>query len=50
MDKKTLKFKKERETKTTFVYEEVTDEAPVIGTLYIKKYVKPGDEVTVTIE
>jgi len=34
-----LSFERERETKNTVRYEEqVTDEPPVVGTLYLQKY------------
>lgn len=47
-----ISFTKERETKGTFVYaEDETDDAPVVGTLYLKKHAakKLGDPETITI-
>jgi hypothetical protein len=46
-----IKFAKEKETKNTIRYKEVTDGPEVIGTLYIKKWVVQGaEEVLVTLE
>ena len=50
-----LSFQRERETKNTVRYEEqVTDAPPVVGTLYLQKYVlnRLGnpDRLRVTIE
>lgn len=41
MDSKTIVFQFEKETKNTYRYVEVTTEAPIIGTLYLKKYAAP---------
>ena len=50
-----LSFERERETKNTVRYEEqVTDEPPVVGTLYLQKYalnrLGNPDRLRVTIE
>lgn len=39
-DKKSVRvvFIRERETKNTVVFTEATDEAPLIGTLYVQKW------------
>lgn len=49
-----IRFVKERTTKNTVVFHEVTSTTPVVGTLYMQKATFPGgrypDEVWVTIE
>ena len=49
----TVKFEREKETKNTVRFKEVTDDdtPPVIGTLYIRKtYAGDMQNITVTIE
>lgn len=55
MEKLTITFTLERETKKTIRYEEAapTGTAPVVGTLYVQKWAlgeEPPKSVTVTIE
>jgi len=54
MDRLTLEFDQEKETKGTFRYREVeSDRAPVIGTLYLKKFAvgrTPPVKLRVTVE
>lgn len=51
MEKQTLTFTKEKETKNTFRYAEDTKgKPPVLGTIYIQKWLAPPDKLTVTIE
>ena len=51
--KKTIRFKKEKDTKNTvrFMEEPEDGQPPVVGTLYIQKwFVKERDQVEVTID
>ena len=51
--KKTIRFKKEKDTKNTvrFMEEPEDGQPPVVGTLYIQKwFVKERDHVEVTID
>ncbi len=51
--KKTIRFKKEKDTKNTVRFMEEPDDGqpPVVGTLYIQKwFVKERDQVEVTID
>ena len=51
--KKTIRFKKEKDTKITvrFMEEPEDGQPPVVGTLYIQKwFVKERDQVEVTID
>jgi hypothetical protein len=51
MEKQVLKFAVEKETKNTFRYAEQSEgKPPVLGTVYVQKWVKPPAELTVTIE
>ena len=52
MAKHELTFKKEKETKNTVRYQEesVESKPPVIGTLYIQKWVRPADNIKITLE
>ena len=54
MDKETLTFEHERETKNTIRYQEITEyDSPAVGTIYIQKSVlgdKPPKRLAVTIE
>jgi len=51
MEKQILKFKVEKETKNTFRYAEVSEgKPPVLGTIYIQKWLSPPEKLTVTIE
>lgn len=46
----TLTFVKDKETRNTVRFQEQTEEAPVIGTLYVQKwFVKGAERVTVTV-
>jgi hypothetical protein len=53
VDKQTLTFTLERETKNTFRYSEDADaDLPAIGTLYVQKWLlgdKPPEKLTITI-
>jgi hypothetical protein len=53
MDKQTLTFTLERETKNTIRYAEDADaDPPAIGTLYVQKWVlgdKPPQKLTITV-
>ena len=53
MNKQTLTFTLERETKNTIRYQEDADgKPPAIGTLYIQKWVlgkEPPEKLTITI-
>ena len=53
MDKQTLTFTLERETKNTVRYAEDTDgKPPAIGTLYVQKHIvgtNPPQKLTITI-
>jgi len=48
----TLEFKKEKETKRTIRFQEVSEEGPpIVGTLYVQKWwVGDAEHVVVTIE
>ncbi len=52
MAKHELTFKKEKETKNTIRYQEepVENQPPIIGALYIQKWVRPADSIKVTLE
>ncbi len=52
MDKLTLTFSHEKDTKGTRKYteDERPGQAPVIGSLYVKKHVQPPDKIQLTIE
>jgi hypothetical protein len=54
MDKLTLPFTLERQTKNTICYaEESNGKPPAIGTLYVQKWLrsnKPPEKLTVTVE
>jgi hypothetical protein len=53
MDKQTLTFTLERETKNTIRYaEDATGKPPAIGTLYVQKWLlgnEPPQKLTITI-
>ena len=53
MDKQTLTFTPERETKNTIRYaEDATGKPPAIGTLYVQKWLlgnEPPQKLTITI-
>ena len=53
MEKQTLTFTLERETKNTIRYSEDTDgKPPAIGTLYVQKWLlgkEPPEKLTITI-
>jgi hypothetical protein len=50
--KKVLTFKKEKETKNTFRFQEVSEAGapPIVQTIYIQKWIAPSDTITVTLE
>ena len=50
--KATATFKQDRETKNTMRYQEQPEKGkpPIIGTLYVQKYLDPPTTLTVTIE
>jgi hypothetical protein len=52
MDKKTLIFVLEKETKNTIRFQEkpADGQPPIIGTVYIQKWAKPANTITVTVE
>lgn len=52
MESKKRTFVMERETKNCCVYQEQPPkgEAPIIGTLYVQKYLEPPKQITVTVE
>jgi hypothetical protein len=52
MEKKTIAFAWEKDTKNTRKYQEVPEPntAPVLGTLYVQKWVGTGDVLKVTLE
>lgn len=51
MEKTIILFTVEKETKNTIRYAEQTDgKPPIVGTLYIQKWAKPGVALVVTIE
>ena len=54
MDKKTLNFTLERETKNTIRYaEDASGKPPAIGTLYVQKWLlgeQPPTKLSITIE
>ena len=52
MEKYELEFTEKKATKNTICYTEATepDQPPVVGTLYVQKWVKPPDKLKVVIE
>lgn len=51
MEKQVLSFEVEKETKNTLRYtEKVEGKPPVLGTIYVQKWLSPPAKLTVTIE
>jgi hypothetical protein len=53
MEKREIELELEKETKGTYRYREISTAAPVVGTLYVRKYTFEGsapDRIKLTIE
>ena len=52
MTMQTITLEREKETANTFRYKEMPEDGkpPVLDTLYLKKWLKPGKKIRVTIE
>lgn len=52
MEAKATAFVREKETKNTIKYGEVPEEgqAPIIGALYVQKWIDPPNKLIVTVE